>query len=158
MHPDDRERVSLSVQQALGGRGALDYEFRIVLPDGACRWLADQGLVVRDASGKLSYMTGVCLDVTERKQVDERLRQAQRMESVGQLAGGIAHEANNMMSVVLGCADYVLQRSDLPEVVRRGCRPDLAGGEADGGHHPAVAGVQPPSGAPAAGRESERGG
>jgi nitrogen-specific signal transduction histidine kinase/CheY-like chemotaxis protein len=64
-------------------------------------------------------MTGVCLDVTERRQVDERLRQAQRMDSVGQLAGGIAHEANNMMSVVLGCADYVLQRSDLSEPVRQ---------------------------------------
>src|SRR4029079_18342621 len=49
----------------------------------------------------------------------ERLRQAQRMDSIGQLAGGIAHEANNMMSVVLGCADYVLQRSDLSEPVRQ---------------------------------------
>jgi len=64
-------------------------------------------------------MTGVCLDVTDRKHAEERLRQAQRMESVGQLAGGIAHEANNMMSVVLGCADYVLQRSDLSEPVRQ---------------------------------------
>jgi nitrogen-specific signal transduction histidine kinase/CheY-like chemotaxis protein len=64
-------------------------------------------------------MTGVSVDVTERKLVEERLRQAQRMESVGQLAGGIAHEANNMMSVVLGCADYVLQRSDLSEPVRQ---------------------------------------
>jgi nitrogen-specific signal transduction histidine kinase/CheY-like chemotaxis protein len=75
--------------------------------------------VARDPDGKLAYMTGVCLDVTERKQVEERLRQAQRMDSVGQLAGGIAHEANNMMSVVLGCADYVLQRTDLPEPVRQ---------------------------------------
>jgi CheY-like chemotaxis protein len=41
------------------------------------------------------------------------------MDSVGQLAGGIAHEANNMMSVVLGCADYVLQRTDLPDIVRQ---------------------------------------
>jgi nitrogen-specific signal transduction histidine kinase/ActR/RegA family two-component response regulator len=63
-------------------------------------------------------MTGVCLDTTERKLIEERLRQAQRMDSVGQLAGGIAHEANNMMSVVLGCADYVLQRTDLPGPVR----------------------------------------
>jgi two-component system cell cycle sensor histidine kinase/response regulator CckA len=64
-------------------------------------------------------MTGACLDVTDRRLMEERLRQAQRMDSVGQLAGGIAHEANNMMSVVLGCADYVLQRSDLAEPVRQ---------------------------------------
>lgn len=119
VHPEDREFVEKSVDRALGGTGGLDYEFRILLPVGRVRWLADQGRVVRDPAGKPLYMTGVCLDITERKQVEERLRQAQRMESVGQLAGGIAHEANNMMSVVLGCADYVLQRSDLAEPVRQ---------------------------------------
>jgi two-component system cell cycle sensor histidine kinase/response regulator CckA len=118
VHQDDRAFVESSVEAALQG-GALDYEFRIVLPNGRVRWLADQGRVVRDQAGNLLYMTGVCLDVTDRKHAEERLRQAQRMESVGQLAGGIAHEANNMMSVVLGCADYVLQRSDLSEPVRQ---------------------------------------
>ena len=119
VHEDDRPFVAQTVERALHGTGGLDYEFRIVLPEGRIRWLADHGRVVRDANGKLQYMTGVCLDVTDRKQVDERLRQAQRMEAVGQLAGGIAHEANNMMSVVLGCADYVLQRSDLSAPVRQ---------------------------------------
>jgi two-component system, cell cycle sensor histidine kinase and response regulator CckA len=119
VHPDDQAFVEKSIERALNDPGGLDYEFRVVLPNGQVRWLADQGRVVRDESGKILYMTGVCLDVTERKHVEERLRQAQRMESVGQLAGGIAHEANNMMSVVLGCADYVLQRSDLSEPVRQ---------------------------------------
>jgi PAS domain S-box-containing protein len=119
VHEDDRGFVQAAVRGALEGGGGLDYEFRIILPGGGVRWLADQGRVVRDSQGRLLYMTGVCLDVTERKQVEERLRQAQRMESVGQLAGGIAHEANNMMSVVLGCADYVLQRTDLPDLVRQ---------------------------------------
>ena len=118
VHQDDRPFVAGSVQRALEGGGGLDYEFRIVLPDGRVRWLADQGRVIRDQRGNPRYMTGVCLDTTERKQIEERLRQAQRMDSVGQLAGGIAHEANNMMSVVLGCADYVLQRTDLPGPVR----------------------------------------
>ncbi len=118
VHQDDREFVAASVRRALEEEGGLDYEFRIVLPDGRVRWLADQGRVIRDHKGHPLYMTGVCLDTTERKLIEERLRQAQRMDSVGQLAGGIAHEANNMMSVVLGCADYVLQRTDLPEPVR----------------------------------------
>jgi PAS domain S-box-containing protein len=119
VHQDDRSFVREQVQQAIDDRGVLDCEFRIVLPRGQVRWLADQGRVVRDPGGTPLYMAGVCLDVTERKLTEERLRQAQRMDSVGQLAGGIAHEANNMMSVVLGCADYVLQRSDLPEPVRQ---------------------------------------
>ena len=119
VHAEDRPYVQQSLERAVQGLGGLDYEFRIVLPNGRIRWLADQGRVVRDLEGKALSLTGICLDITERKQVEERLRQAQRMESVGQLAGGIAHEANNMMSVVLGCADYVLQRSDLSEPVRQ---------------------------------------
>jgi PAS domain S-box-containing protein len=119
VHQDDRASVESAMDRALHGGGGLDHEFRIVLPDGRVRSVANQGHVVRDQTGQLLYMTGVSLDVTERKHVEERLRQAQRMESVGQLAGGIAHEANNMMSVVLGCADYVLQRSDLSEPVRQ---------------------------------------
>ncbi len=118
VHPDDRAFVAGSVRRALEDGGGLDYEFRIVLPDGRVRWLADQGRVARDARGNPLYLTGVCIDTTERRVMAERLRQAQRMDSVGQLAGGIAHEANNMMSVVLGCADYVLQRTDLPPAVR----------------------------------------
>lgn len=118
VHEDDRDFVLSTIQRALHGGGILDYEFRIVLPDGQIRWLADQGRVVRDQSGAVVQMAGVCLDKTERRQMEERLRQSQRMDSVGQLAGGIAHEANNMMSVVLGCADYVLQRTDLPDAVR----------------------------------------
>jgi two-component system cell cycle sensor histidine kinase/response regulator CckA len=120
VHPDDRTFVQESLARALAGSGGLDGEFRIVLPAGKVRWIAEQGRVVRGGpAGTPLYVTGVSMDVTERKAMEERLRQAQRMDSVGQLAGGIAHEANNMMSVVLGCADYVLQRSDLPEPVRQ---------------------------------------
>jgi two-component system, cell cycle sensor histidine kinase and response regulator CckA len=119
VHEDDREQVRREIQRAVDETGAVNIEFRIVLPNGKIRWLSDKGRLVRDAAGAPLYLTGVCLDVTERRLMEERLRQAQRMDSVGQLAGGIAHEANNMMSVVLGCADYVLQRTDLPEQVRQ---------------------------------------
>jgi PAS domain S-box-containing protein len=59
------------------------------------------------------------LDLTERRRAEERLRQAERIEVVGQLAGGMAHEANNQMSVVLGATSFILARADLPEVVRQ---------------------------------------
>jgi two-component system cell cycle sensor histidine kinase/response regulator CckA len=119
VHQEDRAVVREAFERALTDSSMLDSEFRIVHPNGKVRWLADQGRVVRGPDGRPSYMTGVCLDVTDRRTMEERLRQAQRMDSVGQLAGGIAHEANNMMSVVLGCADYVLQRADLSEPVRQ---------------------------------------
>ena len=68
--------------------------------------------------GRLVRAWGSQRDVTERRLTRERLQQAQRMESVGKLAGGIAHEVNNMMSVVLGCSEFVLTRADLPPEVR----------------------------------------
>jgi PAS domain S-box-containing protein len=118
VHPDDRERVGNAVRQVLEVGGDLDHEFRIVLPDGRVRWIADHGEIRRDEHGRPAYMTGVATEVTERRNAEEQLRQAHRMESVGRLAGGVAHEANNQMSVVLGSADFILGRTDVPEAVR----------------------------------------
>ena len=118
VHADDREYVSQMVGRTLESGDALDYEFRILLPDGRVRWIADQGKVGRDAEGRPRYLTGVCMDVTERRSAEERLRQSHRMESVGRLAGGVAHETNNQMSVVLVAADFILRRTDVPEAAR----------------------------------------
>ncbi|MFL5402706.1 MAG: ATP-binding protein, partial [Gemmatimonadales bacterium] len=71
-----------------------------------------------DEQGRPLYLTGICTDVTDRRVAEERLRQAHRMESVGRLAGGVAHEANNQMSVVLGASSFILRRTDVPEAVR----------------------------------------
>jgi len=68
--------------------------------------------------GRLVRAWGSQRDITELRRTLDRLQQSQRMESVGKLAGGIAHEVNNMMSVVLGCSDFVLQRPDLHPAVR----------------------------------------
>jgi nitrogen-specific signal transduction histidine kinase/CheY-like chemotaxis protein len=59
------------------------------------------------------------LDISARRRAEERARQAERIEVVGQLAGGMAHEANNQMSVVLGAASFILARSDISDTVRQ---------------------------------------
>jgi PAS domain S-box len=118
VHPDDRELVETSVRRALTEGGRLDYEFRIVLPDGRVRWIADRGSVVLGADGTPAGVTGTCQDTTDRRNAEEQLRLAHRMESVGRLAGGVAHEANNQMSVVMSAADFILARTDLPPAVR----------------------------------------
>ena len=68
-------------------------------------------------AGKLVRAWGSQRDNTERRRADEQLRQVDRLEAVGQLAGGVAHESNNQMSVILGCAEFVLKRNDLPDIV-----------------------------------------
>jgi two-component system, cell cycle sensor histidine kinase and response regulator CckA len=110
IHPDDRERVDAAFLQTAQNGGDMHVEFRVVWPDGTLRWLSDHGEVVRDAAGTPEYLTGAAVDVTERKLAEERLIQAQRMDAVGHLAGGVAHEINNMMQVVLGYSSMILDR------------------------------------------------
>ncbi len=69
--------------------------------------------------GVLRRAWGSQRDITERRRAEAHLRQVDRLEAVGQLAGGVAHEANNQMSVILGCSEFVLKRNDLPDVVRQ---------------------------------------
>ncbi|HEV8124951.1 MAG TPA: MASE1 domain-containing protein [Gemmatimonadales bacterium] len=118
VHPDDRTMVAEQVRSSLATGGGLDYEFRILLPDGEVRWIADRGEVGRNEQGVAVFMTGVCMDITERRNIEDRLRMAQRVEAVGRLAGGVAHETNNQMTIVLGAAEFVLRRADLAEPVR----------------------------------------
>ena len=73
---------------------------------------------IRDASGAIIGAASIKRDVTEQRLAAERLRDMQRLRAVGQLAGGVAHEANNQMLVVLGAAHFLLKRADLPPTVR----------------------------------------
>ena len=116
----------------------LDGEFRIVRnEDGAERWVARRGEVVRDSDTSGYRMIGVLYDITEakaiearlqllnetlearvqeeiaeRRQAEEALRQAQKMEAVGRLTGGIAHDFNNLLTIIIGNIDTVLRRQE----------------------------------------------
>src|SRR5262249_32660285 len=89
-------------------------------PDGEFRWVHDFTVPVRDSSGALEHYRGYVLDITERKAAAEslrdaeaRLRETQRMESLGVLAGGIAHDFNNLLMGILGNAG--LAPAELPQ-------------------------------------------
>ena len=103
---------------ALGGH-QLELETPLPASRGPQRFLAWRGRALRDAAGAIVAVTGACQDVSGRRLLEARLRQMDRAESVGRLAGGVAHEVNNQMSVVLGCADFVLQHPDLADEVRQ---------------------------------------
>ncbi|MGN6392544.1 MAG: PAS domain S-box protein [Gemmatimonadales bacterium] len=93
-------------------------EVERVTKDGRRIWISLSVSPIRDAAGVIAGAASIKRDITERKLLDERLRNAQRLQAVGQLAGGIAHEANNQMSVVLGGAHFLLKRTDLADAAR----------------------------------------
>jgi PAS domain S-box-containing protein len=117
VHPEDREAVRAAWAQAQGG-GPYEAHVRIwsAIHHGY-RHVITRGAPVRAEDRSVREWIGTVTDVEERWLTEERLRHAERLESVGRLAGGIAHEANNQMTVILGAADFVL-RAPLPDRVR----------------------------------------
>jgi two-component system, cell cycle sensor histidine kinase and response regulator CckA len=80
-------------------------------------WVATW-LPLRDAGGQVIGINVAAEEVTETRRLQEKLIEAHRLEAVGRLAGGVAHETNNQMTVVLGCAGFVLRHPTLPAAVR----------------------------------------
>ncbi|MDE3154776.1 MAG: PAS domain S-box protein [Acidobacteriota bacterium] len=123
VHPDDRAALATRLEQAerasTEGR-RFDRQFRIVRPDGAVRWLQVRGQVFESRS----LVRGVVLDVTAQHEFEERLRHSQKLEAIGRLSTGMAHDFSNVLAAIMGYTEVMLQqigetdplRADLHEV------------------------------------------
>ncbi len=97
LHPDDRERVQSAATHNQTG-GSYDETYRIIRPDDTIRWVRDQAFPVRDEQGRVVRIVGTVEDITERKKLEEQFLHAQRLEAIGTLASGVAHDLNNILA------------------------------------------------------------
>jgi len=136
VHPDDRKIAEASHEQLLK-TGWAQTEYRIIRPDGEIRWIRDRKSLIYDEEGRPVQMGGIANDITEikkkeaeKEKLQEQFIQAQKMEAVGRLAGGVAHDFNNMLSVILGFTDLAIVKlkpsdniyTDLLEIRKAGQR------------------------------------
>lgn len=124
VHPQDLSNLENVLERYLGALlPYFDCEFRMIHKNGDYIWVYGRGrLLTRTTDGNPLLMFGTNIDISELKTIEEQFRQAQKLEAVGQLAGGVAHDFNNMLSIILGYAEILMGQVDASDGLHAGLR------------------------------------
>ena len=116
IHPEDRKRIiDALAKQVLGN---YDEEFRIIRPDGSLRWIRDRAFPIQNEEGHVYRIAGIAEDITEKHLLEEQVRQSQKIEALGRLASGVAHDFNNTLAIILSVTELSKKHRPNPQIQR----------------------------------------
>ena len=128
----------------MAGTSSEPLEARIIRPDGEVRVLRVEGRPVVDPDGVVRRVAGTMQDITERRLIERQLAQAQKMEAIGNLTGGMAHDFNNVLGVIIGNLDLLKRLIEADAAAAELCAEALRRGDPLRRSDPPPARLRPP--------------
>jgi PAS domain S-box-containing protein len=119
LHPDDRPSVRAAMHALREHLHPFSRDYRLLRGDGEVVWIHDESVALVDDEGRPQFIQGYFIDITARKRLEDALQHAQKVEAVGRLAAGIAHDVNNLLSAIAGFTELAERKVDEGHPARR---------------------------------------